>query len=68
MLYPVTLRIVRATALATLFAALLLGSWGLWLVATPDYDGGRHPVGAIMLALAIPLFLISLTVLRRRRN
>jgi hypothetical protein len=45
---------MRAAALATLFAALLLGSWGLWLVATPDYDGGRRPVGAIILVFAIP--------------
>jgi hypothetical protein len=59
---------MRGSALATLFAALLLGSWGLWLVATPDYDGGRRPVGAIILALAIALLLISAAVLRRRRN
>jgi hypothetical protein len=51
-----------------LFAALLFGSYGLWLVATPDYDGGRRPVGAMVLALAIPLLLISVAVLRRRRN
>jgi hypothetical protein len=50
-----------------LFVALLLGSYGLWLVATPDYDGGRRPVGAIVLALVIPLVLITVATLRRRR-
>jgi hypothetical protein len=59
---------VRAAALTVFFGALLLGSWGLWLVATPDYDGGRHPVGAIMLVLAILLLVISVATLRRRHN
>jgi hypothetical protein len=60
--------VVRAAALTVFFAALLFGSWGLWLVATPDHDGGRHPVGAIMLVLSILLLLISVAALRRRRN
>jgi MFS-type transporter involved in bile tolerance (Atg22 family) len=59
---------MRTAALATLFVALLLGSWGLWLVATPDYDGGRRPVGAIILAFAILLLFISVAVPRGRRN
>jgi hypothetical protein len=59
---------VRAAAVAAFLAALLFGSYGLWLVATPDYDGGRRPVGVMVLALAIPLLLISVAVLRRRRN
>jgi hypothetical protein len=59
---------MRAAALTAFFAALLFGSWGLWLVATPDYDGGRHPVGAIMLVLSILLLVISVATFRRRRN
>jgi hypothetical protein len=49
-------------------AAGLDASSGLWLLVTPDYDGGRRPVGAIVLAVSIPLFLISSLVLRRRRS
>ena len=58
---------MRAIALVALSVALLLGSYGLWLVATPDYDGGRRPVGAIVLGLVIPFILIAAVTLRRRR-
>ena len=56
---------MRLAALAGFLIALLFIAYGAWLVATPDYDGGRRPVGAIVLALAIPLCLMSLAALRR---
>ncbi|MGZ4415676.1 MAG: hypothetical protein ACXVRZ_15070 [Gaiellaceae bacterium] len=59
---------MRLVALAGLLVALLFIAYGAWLVATPDYDGGRRPVGAIVLALAIPLSLVSLAALRRLRK
>jgi len=52
-------------ALAGFLVALLFIAYGLWLVVTPDYDGGRRPVGALVLALAIPLSLVSVVALKR---
>jgi hypothetical protein len=35
------------------------------LLVTPDYDGGRRSVGALVLALAIPLALVAIAALKR---
>ena len=52
-----------------LAGAALLIIWAGWLLATDDPDGGRHPVGAIMLAVGVAcgiLGLVSLRSFRRR--
>jgi hypothetical protein len=59
---------VRLAAVAGLLLALLFIAYGVWLIVTPDYDGGRRPVGALVLTLAIPLALVSFFALRRLRK
>jgi hypothetical protein len=44
--------VLMALALIVLALGLLFGVWGVWLLATPDYDGGRRPVGAVFTAFA----------------
>ena len=44
--------VLMALALIVLALGLLFGGWGIWLLATPDYDGGRRPVGAVFTAFA----------------
>jgi hypothetical protein len=56
----------RLPALLSTLLALGLTVWGAWLVATPDYDGGRRPVGGLILVGAVPLLLVSARTLRRR--
>jgi heme A synthase len=46
--------------------SVLLGAWALWLLLTEDPDGGRHPVGGIMLAVAVLLALLAAALLKRR--
>ena len=56
---------MRLLALAGFLVALLFIAYGVWLVVTPDYDGGRRPIGALVLALAIPLALVAIAALKR---
>jgi len=53
--------------LLTLALAGALGGWGIWLVTTPDPDGGRHPVGALMLAIAAASIAAAVAIDRFRR-
>jgi hypothetical protein len=46
--------------------SVLLGAWALWLLLTEDPDGGRHPVGGIMLTVAVLLALVAAALLKRR--
>jgi hypothetical protein len=46
----------------------LLFVWGGWLLATDDPDGGRHPVGAVMLGVAVFSGLVGLVSVRRSRR
>ena len=39
-------------ALVLVALASLVAIYGIWLVATPDADGGRRPFGLMMIALA----------------
>jgi hypothetical protein len=59
---------MRFVALAGFMVALLFIAYGVWLLVTPDYDGGRRPVGAIVLALAIPLSPVAIAALKRLRK
>jgi hypothetical protein len=54
--------------LMTLAFAGALGGWGLWLLTTPDPDGGRHPVGALMLAIAAVSIAAAVAIDRFRRR
>jgi len=56
-----------AGRLAWPFVTTLLIVYGVLLVATPDYDGGRRSFGAIVLVVAVPIFaLYGLALLRLR--
>jgi Sec-independent protein secretion pathway component TatC len=54
---------------AILLAPIL--AYGVWLLATPDYDGGRQAVGGMIVA-AVGLFVVTFgigyAVARRRRG
>jgi hypothetical protein len=47
---------MRPTAVAGVLVAVPFIAYGIWLVATPDYDGGRRPVGTLVLVLRYPYF------------
>jgi hypothetical protein len=59
---------MRFVALAGFLVALLFVAYGVWLVVTPDYDGGPRPVGALVLALAMPVSLVAVAALKRLRK
>ena len=59
---------MRALAgLGIVLGALFL-AYAVWLLATPDYDGGRRPVGALVLGPALLLLAASLWSLARARR
>lgn len=39
-----------------------------WLLVTPDYDGGRRPVGAIVVAAVLAIVLLAYVVRRATRR
>jgi hypothetical protein len=57
---------IAASALFTVGGLLLI--WGGWLVATDDPDGGRHPVGAVVLVVAVLCVLVGAVSFRRSRD
>jgi hypothetical protein len=61
---------IASGILATVYFAVvgLLLVWGAWLVATDDPDGGRHPVGAVILIVAVLVGVLGLLSLRRSRR
>jgi hypothetical protein len=54
---------IVATVCFTVTGLLLI--WGGWLLATNDPDGGRHPVGAVMLVVALLCGFLGLVSSRR---
>jgi hypothetical protein len=52
-------RIWFGLSVVALPVALLATAFGLWLLATPDYDGGRQAVGGLALAVGIPLLIFA---------
>jgi len=59
---------MRLAAVVGCLVGLLFSAYGVWLVVTPDSDGGRRPVGTLVLVLAAPLLLVSVWVLKRPRT
>jgi len=60
-----------ALALIAFVLAVLFGVWGIWLLTTPDYQGGRHPAGAMATAFAAAMTLLGIALVRassRRRR
>jgi hypothetical protein len=53
---------------AGLLVALLLIAYGVWLVATPHYDGGRRPVGTLVLVVAVPVLAGSIWGLKSQQK
>jgi hypothetical protein len=43
-----------------------LVAWGIWLLATPDPDGGRHPAGVVMLTAGVVVGVWAALGARRR--
>jgi len=43
-------------------------AYGTWLLVTPDYDGGRRPVGAIVVAAVLAIVLLVYVVRRATRR
>lgn len=58
---------MRALASIGALVGAILAAWAIWLLVTPDYDGGRRPAGAMLLGPAVLLIVGSLLVLRRLR-
>ena len=46
-------------ALLFVAVALPVAVYGLWLVATPDADGGRRPFGLMVSGIAVAVVLIG---------
>ena len=42
--------------------------WAIWLLFTPDPDGGRHPVGGVLLVVGLLFLAPALVALRRQRR
>jgi hypothetical protein len=56
----------RSPVVTAYFVSIaLLLVWAVWLLATDDPDGGRHPAGAVMLLLALLLAAAALVSARR---
>jgi hypothetical protein len=63
--------VTRIAQTVSLGLSLLLGIWGAWLLVSEDLDGGRRPMGGILLAVALLtalLTLLSLALARRDRH
>jgi hypothetical protein len=42
-----------AAGLVLLAASVVLGGYGIWLIATQDVQGGRHEAGALLVAVGL---------------
>ena len=43
-------------------------AYGSWLLVTPDYDGGRRPVGALVIAAVAAIVALAYVVRRATRR
>jgi hypothetical protein len=59
----------RVAGILLIAIAVTLGSYGAWLIASEDIQGGRDAVGAMFLAVAAFAAIVAaiLLVVRRRR-
>jgi hypothetical protein len=63
------MKVVSGIVATMCFAiAGLLPIWGAWLLVTNDPDGGRHPVGAVMILVAALCGVLGLVSFRRSRR
>jgi len=58
---------MRWLALTVFLLAVAIAGYGIWLLATPDYQGGRDEAATLFLLVAAPLALASGAVLVRQR-
>ena len=63
--------VIRLLGVVSAIVVAPILAFGIWLLATPDYDGGRHAVGGMIVAAAVLLAVFYgvvyvLTRLRRR--
>jgi hypothetical protein len=58
------------SVVTTVYVAIvaLLTVWGVWLLATDDPDGGRHPAGAAMVTVAVVAAALRVVTLRRSQR
>jgi hypothetical protein len=54
------------TDLVSVVISVALVAWGIWLLVTPDYDGGRHPAGVFMVSAGGVVGLWAAVAARRR--
>jgi len=59
---------VRLSVAAFLALIVLLLAWAVWLLVTNDPDGGRHPMGVVILVAALLLGLAGMLLARRPRR
>jgi hypothetical protein len=62
--------IVRAVGLAGALVVSAFVAFGIWLLATPDYDGGRRAVGGMIVGVAgvILAYAVVFAVVRSKRT
>ena len=59
---------MRWVAVIGVFVGLLLVAYAAWLLVTPDNDGGRRPVGGMVVGPAAALLAVSIVWLMRSRQ
>jgi hypothetical protein len=65
------LSVLRFLGVVGAIVLALFLSYGVWLLATPDYDGGRQAVGGMIVAavgLVLLLFGVVYVLARSRRR
>jgi hypothetical protein len=45
--------------MALITLAALAFAWGIWMVSTPDYQGGRHFAGGLILAAGVIVGIVG---------
>jgi hypothetical protein len=65
------LSVIRVLGVVGAIVLVPILAFDIWLLATPDYDGGRHAVGGMIVAaaeLVVVLYGIVYAVARVRRR
>jgi hypothetical protein len=45
--------------MALITLAVLAFAWGIWVISTPDYQGGRHFAGGLILAAGVIVGIVG---------